>query len=202
MKTKVLIVGGGFAGAATAAALSAYKHFDITLIEAEKVHGVHSSGRNASMVRRVIEDPILSKLACMSVDGIRQLEAEHNVQLIERRGGLLIGQSSEISSLHSSAAQIPQLAKDMSLLHRAELASRVDVLQTARSSVGIATSDCGVADIHALLSHYLLVARRGGVECLTNHRLSAIEVIKHKVDRKSTRLNSSHSQQSRMPSSA
>ena len=48
MKTRVLIVGGGFAGASAAAALAKNDQFKVTLIEEEKVPGVHSSGRNAS----------------------------------------------------------------------------------------------------------------------------------------------------------
>tara|TARA_B100000674_G_scaffold165026_1_gene132390 strand:- start:197 stop:1333 length:1137 start_codon:yes stop_codon:yes gene_type:complete len=175
VKTRVLIVGGGFAGASAAAALAKDDQFKVTLIEEEKVPGVHSSGRNASMARRVIEDPLLSKLACMSIEGIRRLEIESGVRLMSAQGGLLIGRSSEIEPLYRSASVVPELKSDMQLLDRHGLIGKVSVLDEAESDAGIATSECGVVDIHALLSHYFHLARTRGAECLTNHRLVAID---------------------------
>ena len=53
-----------------------------------------------------------------------------------------------------------------------------------------------------LIREIMVAARLGGADLDTNPRLRlAVEKAKA-ADRKSTRLNSSHSQQSRMPSSA
>ena len=66
----VLIAGAGFAGAATAAALARRGVRDVLVLEAEPIPGQHGSGRNAAMARRVIEDPLLARLATQSVAGI------------------------------------------------------------------------------------------------------------------------------------
>src|SRR5688572_28167700 len=58
-----LIVGAGFAGAATAWHLAAAGHTDVLLVDREDAPGVHSSGRNAALVRQVVPDPALARLA-------------------------------------------------------------------------------------------------------------------------------------------
>jgi glycine/D-amino acid oxidase-like deaminating enzyme len=54
MSTEFVIIGAGFAGAATAYHLTRRGVRDILVVEQEQVPGVHSSGRNASMVRQVV----------------------------------------------------------------------------------------------------------------------------------------------------
>ena len=46
------------------------------------------------------------------------------------------------------------------------------------------------------------IDRNAQLAIVTGKDADGLEVIRHSTDRKSTRLNSSHSQQSRMPSSA
>jgi D-arginine dehydrogenase len=183
VKTRVLIVGGGFAGAATAAALSRRASSRITLIEAEKTPGVHSSGRNASMARRVIEDPVLTRLAVESVDAIKRLESESELSLFLPSGGLLLGSSKQIEALFEKASTHEVLQRDMQRLTSKEVVSRVDALRGSTMEEGIATSGCGVVDIHALLSHYLYLARSANVQVLTSHSLQGIEVRANAVKR-------------------
>ena len=59
----VAIVGAGVAGAATAYALTRRGVCDIVLLEREKIAGVHSTGRNAAILRTLIPDPELRRVA-------------------------------------------------------------------------------------------------------------------------------------------
>ena len=52
--THYVIVGAGFAGAATAYHLARNGARRIVVLEQERMAGVHSSGRNASMIRQII----------------------------------------------------------------------------------------------------------------------------------------------------
>jgi len=103
------------------------------------------------------------------------MQAKDNVQLFDETGGLLIGQPTDIESLHRLANEIPDLKQDMQVVQRPDLLQRINALTDASSTLGIATNRCGVVDIHALLSHYLNIARTQGARVLTNHRISAIE---------------------------
>ncbi len=87
-RSAVVVVGGGFAGAATAWALARRGHGDVLILERERVVGTHASGRNAAMVRQAELDPVLRRLALRSVGHIRALPAPY--PLIGSSGGLLL----------------------------------------------------------------------------------------------------------------
>ncbi len=67
-----VIIGAGFAGAATAYHMAQRGVTDILLLEQEAVPGFHSSGRNAAMIRQCVPDPALLEL---TRDGSRFLRA-------------------------------------------------------------------------------------------------------------------------------
>ncbi|HEX7227250.1 MAG TPA: FAD-dependent oxidoreductase, partial [Candidatus Binatia bacterium] len=57
-----VIIGAGFAGAATAYHLARRGLNDIILLEQEAIPGFHSSGRNAAMIRQCVSEPALFDL--------------------------------------------------------------------------------------------------------------------------------------------
>src|ERR1044071_5644632 len=57
-----VIIGAGFAGAATAYHLTRRGVGRILLLEQESIPGFHSSGRNAAMMRQCVPDPDLAQL--------------------------------------------------------------------------------------------------------------------------------------------
>ena len=71
VETDILIVGGGMAGAATAYHLARQTAHRILIVEQEPVPGVHSSGRNAAIIRERADDPILQPLLTESADQLR-----------------------------------------------------------------------------------------------------------------------------------
>ena len=58
-RVDVLILGSGFAGAATAYHLSRDFPGSIAIVEREKLPGAHASGRNASMLFQAVGDPVI-----------------------------------------------------------------------------------------------------------------------------------------------
>src|SRR5688500_10468357 len=53
----VVVIGGGFAGAATAYHLTRLGLANVVVLESEDVPGRHSSGRNAAMARFLVTNP-------------------------------------------------------------------------------------------------------------------------------------------------
>ncbi len=172
----VVVVGAGFAGAATAAALTRRGVGSIAILEAEAVPGHHSSGRNAAMARRVIEDPVLCGLATESVRLMRRLQAQRGVALLADVGGLLLGSEAAISALADAAAGVPGLADGVRRLTSAEVLALVPPLAGARAEASLWSDGCGVVDIHELLTALLDEARAGGATLHLSTRVAAIEV--------------------------
>ena len=70
---EIVIVGAGFAGAATAYYLTRRGVRDVLLIEQESIPGFHSSGRNAAMMRQCVPDPDLATLTRNGATFLRHL---------------------------------------------------------------------------------------------------------------------------------
>lgn len=58
-RVAVVVVGAGFAGAATAWALSRSAFGPGLVLEQEESYGFHASGRNAAILRLVESDPVI-----------------------------------------------------------------------------------------------------------------------------------------------
>ncbi len=159
-----VVIGAGFAGLSTAAALAEAGAASVVVLDAESHLGVHSSGRNAAMARQVIEDPVLTRLAHESVTAMRELRDAGGFEVLDQRGGLLVGSNEDVDALMVAAGGLPRLADSLRRLEPSELTSRWPALRGATLEAGVLSPSCGVADPHALLT--LLSARarsRGGL---------------------------------------
>jgi len=83
----ILIVGAGLAGAATAYHLSQRSLARLLVVEQEPMLGVHSSGRNASIVRRFGVDPLVQPLMEEGAEFLRSASFAR----YDRRGLILLG---------------------------------------------------------------------------------------------------------------
>jgi glycine/D-amino acid oxidase-like deaminating enzyme len=169
--SEVVVIGAGFAGAATARALVARGVRRVTVVEAEPTPGQHSSGKNAAIARRVIEDAVLAQLATESLAEIVGLEGG---RLFERTGGLLIGLEPEVDKLYRAAKAVPELAAEATVLDRAGMAELVPVLQDTSATHGVFAKGEGIVDIHGLLLVYLDEARRQGAEVALGAKVTGI----------------------------
>jgi len=149
-----VIVGAGFAGLATAREL-ALAGLTVVVLEAEAIPGFHSSGRNAAMARRLIEEPAVAALAERGLALLRQLPSE--VELFAETGGLLVGKTALLERLTDVARTLPGLATEA--LTPAEARARVPALEGTDIDGGLFVPGDGVVDIHALLSALLAPVR-------------------------------------------
>ncbi|MDP6964057.1 MAG: FAD-dependent oxidoreductase [Planctomycetota bacterium] len=142
---QVIVIGAGIAGAATAWSLKQAGFDDVVIVEKEPQAGLHSSSRNAAILRTAIEQPALAKLATESADFYRQAPSSFCEQPLVEKCGLYItvdkdGDSSWMPKCaNASMADIRQ--------HYPWLANhQVDVWHFANE---------GVVDIHSLLHSFL-----------------------------------------------
>jgi D-arginine dehydrogenase len=173
METKCVIVGAGFAGAATAWALARADLGPGVIVEQELSFGVHASGRNAALVKVSESDTVIAALARRGLLGIRSLESSGN-QLIKQVGGVtLAGEHSapELGALHHA---LSHSGLSSQLLSSEQARRRMPFLEVASFHQALWCADEGVADIHALLQRYLEGAREGGFRLRTNARVEEL----------------------------
>ncbi len=87
VETDILIVGAGFAGAATAYHLALVGREDVLVVEQEEVPGVHSSGRNAAIIREHADDPSEQEVISEGAGELRL----GRLALYNRCGVMLVG---------------------------------------------------------------------------------------------------------------
>ena len=170
-----VIIGAGFAGAATAYQLSRRGVADICLLEQEAVPGFHSSGRNAAMIRQCVPDPDLLALTRDSSRFLRHLPADWPEPVQYRQNGsLLLGSGDGWAKLRREAEQGRSLGVEMELWSPERARQRVPVLKDAQFDGAAWCGVDGILDIHALLSGYLKAAVAAGARIRYGHAVQSI----------------------------
>jgi D-arginine dehydrogenase len=180
-KFDVLIIGSGFAGAATAFHLSEIFSGSILIIEREEVPGVHASGRNAGLVLQSVADPAIRRAVA---DGAREYAKLRSELGFRQTGSLLLGTPAQLEALRETD-------RVEALLREGEsVRPRVPLLEGHVFEAALETPGDGVIDIWALLQHYLAGARRRGVrlrvsceiEAVSGHRPFRVETSRGPVE--------------------
>jgi D-arginine dehydrogenase len=171
-----VIVGAGFAGAATAYQLACRGMTRVVLLEQEDLPGRHSSGRNAAVARRLVATPDHLPLA---IEGIRFMEEPPDdfphARYFERTGSVMLG-GPEIEPRLRAAVEAGRAAGVNGEWLSAEDVERLVPATEGGTFVGAAYShDDGVADIAALLNSLLRAATARGLRVLRNCRMLAVD---------------------------
>ena len=158
---RIVVVGGGLAGASTAyhLALRGYGR-GLLLLEAEEAFGVHASGRNAAMIRKIVPD---ARIAALARRGARWIQepgpAFGEAVPFRRSGSLLLGREAQWDSLCRHASVARSAGLDVECLSSTEAAARLPVLRGARFEGAVGTPSDGVVEIGPLLHGFLSAVR-------------------------------------------
>jgi D-arginine dehydrogenase len=170
---RVVIIGGGMAGAATAFGLARRGVRDMVLLEQEDIPGYYASGRNAAMVRQLVSQPDIRRLVR---HGLAFYEAPPhpfpNRPGFKRTGSLLLATGPEIAKLRLWA-QDPG-GPPVEFLGAQEVEDWIGVVSPQSCETAAFTPGDGVADIHGLLNGFLAGARSGGARVCLSARVTAI----------------------------
>ncbi|MFN8627702.1 MAG: FAD-dependent oxidoreductase [Candidatus Binatia bacterium] len=189
----VVIVGAGFAGAATAYQLTRRGVRDVLVLEREAVAGVHASGRNAALAFQVLSDAAEARLAVEGAQFIADPPRGFtSVPLLRRTGSLLLAETGGVARLRQAQRAAAGLGLDCQMIAVDDAVRRVPALARAPFSAAFWNPHDGVVDIHELLQSYLRAARRAGarieyrcgVEAVHLHggRVSAVETARGTVE--------------------
>jgi D-arginine dehydrogenase len=170
-----VIVGAGFAGAATAWALGRAGLGPGVILEQESSWGVHASGRNAALARLAESDPVIGTLVRRSVAHIRRLE-EVPRALIQPVGGLTVTGASGTAAVAREFEILKSHDVAVELLGKSQARRRFACLEAVDFDTALWCRDDGVVDIHALLGLYLSRAREAGFTLHTGCRADALIV--------------------------
>jgi D-arginine dehydrogenase len=170
-----VIIGAGFAGAATAYQLTRRGVTDILLLEQESIPGFHSSGRNAAMLRQCVPEPDLAQLTRDGAAFLRNIPSDWpNPVQFKPNGSLLLGSDDGWDKLKHDAAIGQSLGIDVVLWTAEQAKKQVPVLRQAEFDGAIWCASDGIVDIHALLSGYLKAAASRGAQVRYNRKVQAI----------------------------
>ena len=163
MRAKVLIVGGGFAGASTAYFLSQAGIGDIVLVDKESHFGIHSSGRNAGLGRQIVPELMAYTSAGMSF--LRNTNLGTG-PLLTVSGSVLLAKTS------TGLQEIMDCANQWNVTYKAlcaqEIYDRWSMLSKSIIHGGLYIPDDGMINIQALLSGFLNNAEHHGVTLQTS----------------------------------
>ena len=177
----VIVIGGGIMGCSSAYRI-AQRGMKVAVIEKAGL-GNGSTGRSSAIIRQHYSNELTAKMAHHSLRVFQNFGDEVGGESgFTVAGFLVLTPEKDLEGLKANVALQQSVGIKTGLLSRDELAERWPYLEIGDLVAAAYEPESGYAD-PALTVNSFAQAAKGR-------------------DRKSTRLNSSHSQQSRMPSSA
>jgi len=173
--TRWVVVGAGFAGASTAASLARAGLGPGLVLEREPTWGAHASGKNAALAKVSEADPIVRGLALRTLDYFRMLDGGTGA-LLAPTGGLTVARGDAAHEFDAVRDALAAAGRAAELVDAARARARAPLLAGVRFDVGLWCPEEGVVDVHALLTHYLRVAREGGFQVHTDCEVEALVV--------------------------
>lgn len=166
---EVVVIGAGFAGAATAFQLARRGIEDVAILEQEDFAGTHASGRNAGIGRETALPETIAALAAEGLELVRQPPPDLPLTGGFRPVGLLLlAGSPEAPELHGAG-------RSHRWLPRREVEARVPATAGGDFAGGVLGEHDGVVEPAALLQAYLRGAEALGARLLTGRRVTGFE---------------------------
>ncbi|MBV8762524.1 MAG: FAD-binding oxidoreductase [Deltaproteobacteria bacterium] len=166
-RASVVIIGGGFAGAATAWALRRAGVSDVIVLEREMALGRYASGRSAGLGRQLAEDDHTTALTVRGAQLIREMKGD----VWRPTGGILSFDSAELADAYVERAQ--RFGVPVEVGDRAAVQGRWPVGELKIAKALYVASD-GTIDVTQLLRELVKKTRvevSCGVERIEPHRV-------------------------------
>lgn len=162
---RVVVVGGGLAGLASAWALAG-RGWSVTLVEREAACGHHASGRNAGLVRRVVDDPVLAALGRRGAELLLAPPPDLAADALYRRtGSTLLAHGADAAGLAAAAAEARAHGTTVDVRPARELPAEALLgVEPAPDAVAALTPDDGVAEPLEVVQALARACARRGVD--------------------------------------
>ena len=162
----IAIVGAGIAGASLAAELAGSGR--VVLLEAEAQPGYHTTGRSAAFWTESYGGAPIQPLTTASEPYL------HDGGFLTARGALTIGTASSEVAIDAFVAEFSSLGVRIERLDRSAVEAMVPGVLPQWTAGALERSCCDI-DVAALHQHCLRLAKRGGVQVLTDARLASAQ---------------------------
>ncbi|MBI4367056.1 MAG: FAD-binding oxidoreductase [Deltaproteobacteria bacterium] len=171
---RIVIIGGGFAGMASAYFLARDHVGEVVILEQEPLLGVHASGNNAAMARQFVPDPDVQRLAVRGTAFLYRPPGDVAKRpLIRVIGSLLLFDATAEHAVRRAVADAQTRGVGATVIRRAECEARVPVLVGADFAGAVWTPTDGVIDIAAYLEGLRRGAVAAGARGVTDARVTA-----------------------------
>lgn len=162
----ILILGAGFAGAATAFHLAREKKLRVVILEREAQAGLHASGKNAGLLRQAVTSlqtaRHIQETRKILLDPPQEFSEPISFQVC---GSLLLGSFAQLAPLLHTLKEVGVAADLSSKANLPKLpSSLLPFLQNPQYQSLLASPGDGVVDCIALLQAYLRAARSCGAQ--------------------------------------
>ena len=172
-KERIVIIGAGIAGAATAYFLTRMGVRNITLLEKEKIAGTQSTGRNAAILRTMIPEPLLNRMACQSAEFYHNPPEGFAAEpLVDTVGVYLAAGTEHAPKLNAWCDNNPEA--DFERGDASGMYEKVPVLAPGLELVAYKPKD-GVLDVHSILQGFIRGACREGAELMLGREFKALK---------------------------
>lgn len=162
------VIGGGFAGLATAWALADAGVDGVVVLERESRLVAHASSHNAAMCRALAEDDAWTALTAAGAAWLRSPPPGVTTRpLVDDRGGILLTRAP--APLAAAAARHGLRCAEVTA---AEVAARWPGLEVDRG--GLWFPDDGCVDLDAVTAAFVDGARARGVRCVVDCAVTAV----------------------------
>ena len=165
---RIIIIGAGIAGASAAYFLTQRGINNIRILEKEKLAGTHSSGLNAAILRTMIPERLINRLACESAEFYLNPPAGFSPDpLVDKTGIYLAASKGSEAVLQGWCHENPETGMEPIPVER--VYERIPDLERGLGLAMWKAND-GVMDIHAILQGFLREAVRSGAEFCSDVR--------------------------------
>ncbi len=175
-RVDAVVAGAGLAGASAARAL-ALRGLSVLVLEADRAPGMHASGRNAAILRRVVEEPSTAALARRGGEALETPPPDLGAEfpLLDRHGVLLVSGTGRTSqTLRAAAEDARRHGLAVEDLSPAAAMKRAPVLRGGPVGAAAWHAGDGTVDVAALLDGMLRSARARGSVVAANAPLRAV----------------------------
>ncbi len=178
-KDRIVIIGAGMAGAATAYFLAHRGLRNILLLEKEKVAGAQSTGRNAAILRTMIPNPLLNRIACQSAGFFYHPPEGFSPEMLVDAVGVCLAAPGEHGQLLKKwCRDNPESQVE---LGDAERIYKVVPLLRPGLELTAYKPDDGVLDVHAILQGFIRGACREGAELRFGCKFESIGILGSRI---------------------
>ena len=163
----VVVVGAGFAGAATAFALLEHSTPRVLMLEREASAGAHASGKNAALLCVGVNSLTVAKHVVETKKFLHRLQSQDSTQKLFRpTGSVLLGSLERLNPLQEVLTTLHEEAQLFTKNHLPNFIPPQlrEWLGKAKFDAVLWTPDDGVVEVRGLLGYFLEQAKRKGLE--------------------------------------